>query len=93
MENTGDSVLCLFIEPYGEDYWLNPGDAFTVGPIAEGIDVWFSTFISRDCVTVWLYKDGDPSMVVLDYAVVDADGASLDCGHQRPPRPPDSRAG
>ncbi|MEY9969575.1 hypothetical protein ABIA33_007664 [Streptacidiphilus sp. MAP12-16] len=86
MENVGDRVACLFIEPYGEDYWMNPGEVFTVGPIIEGIDVWFSTFVSRDCITVWLYEDGDPTKVVLDYAVVDAHGTRLDCGHQRPQR-------
>lgn len=86
VKNLGASELCLFIEPYGEDYWLKPGEALTVGPEAEGIDVWFDTYASRDCITVWLYEDGDPTKVVLDYVVVDADGTRLDCGHQRPPR-------
>ncbi|MFF3350993.1 hypothetical protein ACFYW5_37855, partial [Streptomyces sp. NPDC002779] len=31
VKNSGASELCLFIEPYGEDYWLEPGEAFTVG--------------------------------------------------------------
>ncbi|MFK0113849.1 hypothetical protein [Streptomyces sp. NPDC091217] len=87
VENSGTSPLCLFVEPYGEDYWLAPGEAFTVKPDGEGIDVWFSTYVSQDCIAVWLYEDGDPARVVLDHKVVDANGISLDCGHQRPRRP------
>ncbi|WP_239131687.1 DUF2917 domain-containing protein [Streptomyces griseus] len=41
----GDDDLWIFVEPYGEDYWLKPGDVFTVAPEVEGIDVWFSTAV------------------------------------------------
>ncbi|MGW6740815.1 hypothetical protein ACWGDX_08730 [Streptomyces sp. NPDC055025] len=92
VENAGDGDLCLFIEPYGEDYWLKPGEVFTVAPDAEGIDVWFSTSIWREGITVWLYEDGDPHKIVLEYAVADANGTRLECGHQRPPKPADSDA-
>ncbi|WP_338930844.1 hypothetical protein WEB32_04575 [Streptomyces netropsis] len=82
--NEGRSDLCLFIEPLGEDYWLNPGEVFTVGPESEEIDVWFETFVSKDCITVWLYEDGDAAKLLVGYTVVDADGNLLECGHQRP---------
>ncbi|MFG3587356.1 hypothetical protein [Streptomyces sp. NPDC047990] len=90
VENSGTSPLCLFVEPYGEDYWLTPGEVFTVMSAVEGIDVWFSTQVSQDCIAVWIYEEGDPAKVVLDYQVVDADGTFLDCGHQTPSRPADS---
>ncbi|WP_308315132.1 hypothetical protein [Streptomyces sp. C3-3] len=92
VENAGDSDLWLFIEPYGEDYWLKPGEVFTVAPEAEGIDVWFSTVVCQEGITVWLYEDGDPAKVVLEYSVTDANGTRLDCGHQRPPKPANSGA-
>ncbi|MFE7484492.1 hypothetical protein [Streptomyces sp. NPDC057552] len=92
VENAGVGDLWLFVEPYGEDYWLKPGEVFTVAPEVEGIDVWFSTAISQEGITVWLYEDGDPAKVVLEYTVTDADGKRLECGHQRPPEPTGSGA-
>lgn len=85
IENRGNSDLCLFVEPLCEDYWMKPGEAVTIGPGTEGTDVWFDTYVSRDCITVWLYEDGDPHKVMLDHVVVDAHGNRLDSGHQRPP--------
>ncbi|MER5653817.1 hypothetical protein ABT076_12470 [Streptomyces sp. NPDC002131] len=82
--NEGDIDLCLFIEPYCEDYWIKPGEALTVRAEVEEIYVWFDTFISKGCVTVWLYEDGDPHKIVGDYAVLDASGNRLESGHQRP---------
>ncbi len=84
VRNNGDSDLCLFIEPLGEDFWLKPGEAFTVGARCDGMDVWFDATLWKGGISVWLYEDGNPTKVVLDYAVVDANGKQLDCGHQRP---------
>ncbi|MEU6310663.1 hypothetical protein [Streptomyces sp. NPDC047014] len=91
--NAGTSDLCLFIEPYGEDFHLRPGEVFTVAPEDEGIDVWFSTLVWEGGITVWPYEDGDPSKVVLECAVTDADGTRLECGHQRPSKPVSSDSG
>lgn len=63
---------------------MKPGEAFTVLSEAEGVDVWFDTYVSKGCVTVWLYEEGDPYKIVVDCAVVDASGTRLDSGHQRP---------
>ncbi|MEL5956245.1 hypothetical protein AADR41_15995 [Streptomyces sp. CLV115] len=93
MENAGDGDLCLFIEPYGEDYWLKSGEVFTVAPDIEGIDVWFSTVVWDGGITVWPYEDGDPTRIVLEYVVFDATGGRLECGHQRPPKSADSGHG
>ncbi|MFD4025853.1 hypothetical protein ACFWRV_20470 [Streptomyces sp. NPDC058576] len=60
IEDRDDTELCLFIEPCCEDYWIKPGEALPVRSEAEGVDVWFDTYLSKGCVTVWLYGDGDP---------------------------------
>ncbi|MFG2570286.1 hypothetical protein ACGFR6_33265 [Streptomyces sp. NPDC048567] len=67
----------------GEDFYLKPGEVFTITPEAEGVDVWFSTLVWEGGITVWLYEDGDPTRIVLEYVVTDADGIQLECGHQR----------
>ncbi|WP_223858217.1 hypothetical protein [Streptomyces sp. JV180] len=36
VRNGGDGFLCLFLEPYGDVFWLKPGDEFTVLP-GEGV--------------------------------------------------------
>ncbi|MFF7574869.1 hypothetical protein ACFZBE_07725 [Streptomyces sp. NPDC008061] len=83
VENAGDADVCLFIEPYGEDFWMKPADAFEVVPMGDG-NVHFSVVIAMGLITVWLYEDGDPYNMLLDYEVVDASGKKLECGHQRP---------
>ncbi|AZM88312.1 hypothetical protein [Streptomyces sp. W1SF4] len=87
VENVGKSDFCLFVEPYGEDYYLKPGEVFTVAPADEGIDVWFTTLVWEGGITVWLYEDGDPTRIVFECTVTDANGTVLECGHQRPPAP------
>ncbi|MFD7865300.1 hypothetical protein [Streptomyces sp. NPDC057682] len=84
IENNTGTVLCLFLEPYCEDFWMKPGEKLTVRSEAPGIDVWFDTYISKGCITVWLYEDGDGYKIVSDYVVVDANGTRLDSGYQRP---------
>ncbi|WP_328447590.1 hypothetical protein OG780_12450 [Streptomyces sp. NBC_00386] len=49
VENAGDTDVCLFIEPYGEDFWMKPGDAFKVVPLSDD-NVQFS---AKDLFTVW----------------------------------------
>ncbi|MCX5414958.1 hypothetical protein [Streptomyces sp. NBC_00059] len=92
MENAGTSDLCLFIEPYGEDFSLKPGEGFTLAAEVEGIEVWFCTIVREGGITVWPYEDGDPTKIVLEYTVTDARGTRLECGHQRPPKPAGSDA-
>ncbi|PBC98905.1 hypothetical protein BX281_6996 [Streptomyces sp. Ag82_O1-15] len=45
VENVGDTDVCLFVEPYGEDYWLKPGDAFEVTPLSDA-NVQFSVAVA-----------------------------------------------
>ncbi|MGW0967221.1 hypothetical protein [Streptomyces sp. NPDC002516] len=83
VENAGDTDVCLFIEPYGEDFWLKPGDAFKVVPLSDD-NVQFSVVVAKHVFTVWLYQDGDPYNALLDYIVTGINGERLACGHQRP---------
>ncbi|GGW75491.1 hypothetical protein [Streptomyces xantholiticus] len=84
VQNAGENLVSLFIEPYGEDFWLQPGEVFTVTPTVAGVDVQFSMAVAADHITVWLYEDADPYKVILDFEVLDEGGAALECGHQRP---------
>ncbi|WP_329547878.1 hypothetical protein OG548_31100 [Streptomyces sp. NBC_01356] len=86
VENAGDTDVCLSIEPYGEDFWLKPREAFTVVPMSVG-NVQFTVVVATSLITVWLYEDGDPHKVMLDYKVFDASGEELKCGHRRPTAP------
>ncbi|WAZ26221.1 hypothetical protein STRCI_007775 [Streptomyces cinnabarinus] len=84
VRNGGEDDVCLFIEPYGEDFWLRPGDEFTVVPADGARDPQFTVVSTTDCLVVWIYEGGDPERVIVDYVVVDSGGAALECGHQRP---------
>ncbi|MYS20292.1 hypothetical protein GA0115240_118117 [Streptomyces sp. DvalAA-14] len=44
----------------------------------------FTVVAAAHPLTVWLYEDGDPSTMILDYEILDASGGTLECGHQRP---------
>jgi hypothetical protein len=79
--------VLLFLEPYGEDYWLQPGDEFIVTSRVPDPDPAFGLELTDDGVTI--YFEGHHA------AVTALDGKTLDVGHQRPagrfpgaPRPP-----
>ncbi|WP_175647504.1 hypothetical protein [Streptomyces cyaneochromogenes] len=83
VENAGSVPLRLFVEPYGEDFWLEPGEAVTVSPVSDGTNVQFAVTIAAELMSVWLYESGDPNRVVSESQVIDASGTRLQCGHQR----------
>ncbi|MEU6520942.1 hypothetical protein [Streptomyces sp. NPDC046978] len=83
VENAGSVPLCLFVEPFGEDFWLEPSEAVTVSSVGDGINVQFAVTVAAELLSVWLYEDGDPNRVVLEFQVIDASGTPLKCGHQR----------
>lgn len=83
VENAGSVPLCLFVEPYGEDFWLEPGEAVTVllGQRRHRRPV-RSDRCGRagECV---VFENGDPNRVVSESQVLDTSGTPLECGHQR----------
>jgi hypothetical protein len=82
VRNSGDRPLCLFTEPYGKDFWLNPGERFVVQP-PVGIDARFDVTVEPNLFCVWVYESGGDKIVV-DYEITDENGTELKCGHQRP---------
>ncbi|WP_327676771.1 hypothetical protein [Streptomyces sp. NBC_00467] len=83
VDHAGSGPLCLFIEPYGEDFWLEPGEAVAVSPVSDGINVEFTVTVADELVSVWLHEDVDPHKVGSEPQVIDASGTPLKCGHQR----------
>ncbi|MEU8214461.1 hypothetical protein AB0C47_01655 [Micromonospora taraxaci] len=82
VRNVGDQVVCLFVEPFGEDFWLQPEETFVV--IGGAVDPEFSVSVMAAHVIVWA-NAGDP------YEVQVVDGRSgdiLECGHGRPGETP-----
>ncbi|MET4924298.1 hypothetical protein P3L51_18390 [Streptomyces sp. PSRA5] len=77
VQNGGEDFLCLFVEPYGDVYWLKPGDEFTVVP-ADGVsDPRFEVVAVKHRLIVWIFEGGDPAKVIVDYTVIDSDGTVL----------------
>lgn len=79
-----DRVLTLWLEPRGEDYWMYPGEDFTVefddGDYAAGVigadGGQFLVQWEDDGLRVWA-ASGLPK-------VRDRTGTELECGHRRP---------
>lgn len=84
VENMGDHLLCLSVEPLAEDFWLKPGERLVVVPSADDVDPQFSVYAMPNHLTVWIYEAGDPFKVLTDFTVVDAKGLAVRCGYQRP---------
>lgn len=84
VQNGSKDLFCLFIEPYGEDFWLRPGDEFIVVPGDDAPDPQFTVVAATDRQVVWIFEGGDPEKVVVDYSVIDSNGTELECGYQWP---------
>ena len=69
------TTMALFLEPWGEDYWLRSGEEATVTTGDE-----FKT----DVFAIDMHDDGIQLWVEANQAVVTSpDGTVLECGHQR----------
>ena len=75
-ETAGDSMLCVYVEPLANDYWIAPGQrlSFEARMSEPDLDV-----IWHNDVTIWM-GDADP----LAISVKTEDGVEVDCGFQRP---------
>ncbi|WP_431972521.1 hypothetical protein [Nocardia sp. bgisy134] len=85
LTNTHESKkLVIWLEPLGEDFWMCPGEAFTVefdgSDHAEHVigDAHFDVSWYEDGFIVWTGSRWCPSLR-------DKAGVELECGHQRPP--------
>lgn len=73
-----DKTLVVWLEPWGEDYWMRPGDAITLESDATG-DERFEVSWHEEGIVVWQSSHRGCT-------VRDVSGAELECGHQRPAR-------
>ncbi|GAA2646667.1 hypothetical protein GCM10010425_65470 [Streptomyces spororaveus] len=73
--NNGDELLELWLEPFGQDYWLRPGDAFMVTSYGHWDDHPFETIHEPNRITVWATS--------WFATVSDADGNEVPGGHER----------
>ncbi|MEV0683841.1 hypothetical protein AB0I35_08245 [Nocardia sp. NPDC050378] len=80
-----DQALVVWLEPWGRDYWMNPGDEFTF----DFDDADYAEHVigkdNGDFMVEWL----DDGLLLWPSSrsgstVRDKSGTELDCGHQRP---------
>ncbi|MFE7512787.1 hypothetical protein [Streptomyces sp. NPDC057540] len=76
VQNDGDALLELWLEPFGQDYWLRPGEAVTVTSYGRWDDHPFETVHEPGRLTVWATS--------CFATVVDAAGDEVPGAHQRP---------
>lgn len=53
VKNDGEQPLELWLEPFGQDYWLEPGESVYVTSYGTWNDCPFETVHEPDCLTVW----------------------------------------
>lgn len=53
VQNGGEAPLELWLEPFGQDYWLLPGETVTVTSYGTWNDHPFETYYEPDRLTVW----------------------------------------
>ncbi|MGW5112131.1 hypothetical protein [Nocardia sp. NPDC004123] len=78
-----DKSYAVWVEPWGRDYWLRPGEAITLEfdehdrgeKMPDRAD--FDVAWHEDSIVVWTASR-------TEVAVRDRSGTELECGHQRP---------
>jgi hypothetical protein len=79
VRNVGDEAVCLFLEPLGEDFWLQPGETFIV--VGDEFDAQFEIDCMPGYVIVNVMAGDAGNVQVLDGAT----GMVVPCGHGRRP--------
>jgi hypothetical protein len=79
VRNDTEDMLCLWLEPWGSDHWMRPGERFTVvaGELIEPVDDPFEVNVHDQGISVWVNAANSAD-------VMDADGNEVPCGHQCP---------
>ncbi len=75
--NSRSHIMLVMLEPWGEDYWLLPGESFYIKVESTSGDFWYHTQIDKEYTSVCV--DGDYESV----CVMQNDEV-LECGHNRP---------
>jgi hypothetical protein len=76
VSNETDSLLALWVEPWGTDHWMRPGEELTVVTEASE-DSGFNVVVHDQGITVWV--ESARSALVLT-----KNGNEAPCGYQRP---------
>ncbi|MDF6042178.1 hypothetical protein LRD69_08370 [Streptomyces sp. JH14] len=76
VQNNGDTLLELWLEPFGQDYWLRPGEAVMVTSYGHWDSYPFETIHEPDRITVWATS--------FFATVTDTSGNEVPGAHQRP---------
>lgn len=77
VKNDTESTLCLWLEPWGSDHWMRPGDRFTIVAEGDPDEPCFETVIHDQGISIWVNAGSEPK-------VIDNDGKEIPCGYQRP---------
>lgn len=77
VSNETERKLGLWVEPWGADYWLRPGETLTVVTEKAPEEAPFNVVMHDQGVTVWVNSANHAE-------VVDKDDRPVPCGHQRP---------
>ncbi|MFJ7278452.1 hypothetical protein [Kitasatospora sp. NPDC098663] len=81
LNNDNEKILGIWVEPWGEDYWMNPKEQFTITTeTPEGVH-------SDEAPFEVVFHDQGVSLYVnigYEAVVTDQSGSELGCGHQRP---------
>ncbi|WP_369274641.1 hypothetical protein AB5J55_36070 [Streptomyces sp. R11] len=77
VSNETDRMLCLWVEPWGTDHWMRPGEEFTARTQTEPEESPFNVVVHSQGITVWVNSANDSK-------VFDKAGNPAPCGHQHP---------
>ena len=76
IENDSEHFKTLYLEPWGEDYGMNPNDKFEIIEGEATENFYFHIVYNQD-ILVWVEGQSDA------YPRVYEDGQELICGHNR----------
>ncbi|MEU9314989.1 hypothetical protein [Streptomyces sp. NPDC048295] len=77
MSNETSNMVRLWVEPWGTDHLMRPGEEFTVVTEAEPEQSPFNVAVHDQGITVWVNAGHDAE-------VFDGNDVLVPCGHQRP---------
>ncbi len=76
LTNDQDCVVTIWLEPWGEDYWMQPGETFEFVADEPHDDFHFSVVYGGRGISV--YAEGGCA-----YVLVHHQGRQITCGHHR----------
>ncbi|MFJ5117967.1 hypothetical protein [Kitasatospora sp. NPDC088548] len=81
LSNDTEKTLGIWVEPWGEDYWMKPNEKFTIvtdtPKDTDPDEAPFEVVFHDQGASVWANIGYQPT-------VYDHSGNEVDCGHQRP---------